>query len=48
MSAFDKLAGKLAKKKGVSNPRALAAFIGDQKYGKSGMAKKAVAARRGK
>jgi hypothetical protein len=48
MSAFDKLAGKLAKKKGVSNPRALAAFIGDQKYGKAGMAKKAAAARRGK
>ena len=39
MSAFDRLAGKLAGQKGVSNPRALAAYIGRQKYGASTMAK---------
>lgn len=37
MSAFDRLAQSLAGKKGVSNPRALAAYIGRQKYGSSTM-----------
>lgn len=31
---FDKLKGKLAKKKGVEDPGALAASIGQKKYGK--------------
>lgn len=38
MSAFDQLAAKLAQRPGVTNPRALAASIGDRKYGKSTMA----------
>lgn len=42
-SAFKKLEGKLAKKKGVSDPGALAAYIGTEKYGKAGMAAKAKA-----
>lgn len=45
-SDFSKLEGKLAHRKGVTNPRALAAYIGDKKYGKEGMAKKAAAARK--
>jgi hypothetical protein len=45
-SKFKKLEGKLAKRKGVTNPGALAAYIGDKKYGKEGMAKKSAAARR--
>lgn len=45
-SAFDKLAGKLAKKKGVTDPRALAAVIGRRKYGAAGMAAKAAAGRK--
>ena len=32
-SAFDQLAAKLAQRKGVSDPRALAAAIGRRKYG---------------
>jgi hypothetical protein len=40
-SNFNKLAGKLAGQKGVTNPRALAAYIGRQKYGASTMAKAA-------
>ena len=40
-SNFDKLAGKLASRPGVTNPRALAAYIGDRKYGASNMAKAA-------
>jgi hypothetical protein len=48
MSAFDKLAGKLAKKKGVTDPRGLAYVIGRNKYGAAGMSKKAAAERRGK
>lgn len=38
MSAFDQLAAKLAQRKGVSDPRALAASIGRKKYGASNMA----------
>lgn len=45
-SAFNRLAGKLGKRKGVKNPRALAAYIGRKKYGKKGMARKAAAGRR--
>jgi len=37
MSAFDALAAKLASRPGVTNPRALAASIGDRKYGKATM-----------
>ena len=33
MSAFDELAAKLAQRKGVTDPRALAAAIGRRKYG---------------
>lgn len=46
MSKFSKLAGKLAHKKGVKNPKAVAAAIGRKKYGAKGMAKKAAAARK--
>lgn len=41
MSNFDKLAGKLAQRPGVTNPNALAAFIGRQKFGAGNMAKAA-------
>ena len=44
MSAFDRLAAKLAKKPGVNNPRALAATIGRKKVGNEVMSE---AARRG-
>lgn len=40
-SNFDKLANKLASRPGVSNPRALAAYIGRKKYGASTMGKAA-------
>lgn len=46
MSKFNILAGKLAKKPNVTNPRGLAAYIGRMKYGAAGMAKKAAAGRR--
>lgn len=45
-SAFDQLAAKLAKRKGVTNPRGLAYVIGMHKYGKGGMSAKAAAGRR--
>ena len=48
MSKFSKLSNKLGKRKGVTNPDALAAYIGREKYGKKGMAKKAAAGRRKK
>lgn len=41
MSAFNQLASKLASRPGVTNPRALAAYIGEKKYGKSTMGKAA-------
>lgn len=44
-SKFDKLKNKLAHRKGVTDPGALAAYIGREKYGKAGMAKKAAAGR---
>lgn len=39
MSAFDQLASKLAGRPGVTDPRALAAYIGRKKYGGATMAK---------
>lgn len=36
---FQKLEGELAHRKGVSNPAALAAYIGRKKYGAKRMAK---------
>ena len=38
---FDKLKGKLAHQKGVTNPGALAASIGRKKYGKAAFQKHA-------
>lgn len=43
---FARLQASLARRKGVRNPRALAAWIGRRKYGKAGMARKAAAGRR--
>lgn len=43
---FKKLKNKLAHKKGVTDPAALAASIGRKKYGAAGMAKKAAAGRK--
>ena len=43
---FKRLKKKLAKRKGVKNPAALAAFIGRKKFGKRKMAKMAAAGRR--
>lgn len=43
---FAALKSKLAKRKGVSNPGALAASIGRKKYGKSKMAKMAARGRK--
>lgn len=45
-SKFAKLTAQLGRRKGVRNPRALAAWIGDRKYGKAGMARKAAASRK--
>jgi|HubBroStandDraft_4_1064222.scaffolds.fasta_scaffold01801_10 hypothetical protein len=45
-SKFARLTATLGRRKRVRNPRALAAWIGDRKYGKAGMARKAAAARR--
>lgn len=47
-SKFAKMTRKLAARKGVRNPKALAAHIGNRKYSKAGMAKKAAAGRRKK
>jgi hypothetical protein len=43
---FKKLEGELSHKKGVSNPGALAAYIGRRKYGAAKMAKMSAAARK--
>lgn len=46
---FAKLSAQLGSRKGkekVSNPDALAAYIGRKKYGAKGMAKKAVAGKK--
>lgn len=45
-SKFARLERSLAHRKGVHNPRALAAWIGDKKYGKRAMARKAATSRR--
>lgn len=45
-SRFDKLAGKLSHRKGVTHPRALAAYIGRKKYGKKRFAQMSAAGRR--
>jgi hypothetical protein len=47
VSKFKKLSSQLAKK-GATNPDALAAYIGNKKYGRKKMAKKSVAGRRKK
>lgn len=44
-SKFEKLQAKLAKRKDVEDPAALAAWIGRKKYGKAKMAKMAAAGR---
>lgn len=45
-SNFKRLEAKLARRKGVTDPAALAAHIGDEKYGVEGMAKKSAESRR--
>ena len=45
---FARLKAKLGKRKGVTNPGALAAWIGRRKYGATRMAKWAAAGRRRK
>lgn len=46
MSAFDELAEKLARRKGVTDPKALAAVIGRKKLGAKAFNAKAAAGRR--
>lgn len=41
MSAFKQMAARLAKRPGVTNPDALAAYIGRKRYGSATMAKAA-------
>lgn len=43
---FSKLEHKLAHEKGITNPAAVAAHIGREKYGAAGMAKKSAAGRK--
>lgn len=43
---FKELEGKLAKRKGVENPGALAAYIGRKKYGPAKMASMAAKGRK--
>lgn len=45
---FNKLKNKLSHEKGITNPGALAAKIGREKYGKDGMAAKAAAGKKKK
>lgn len=45
---FEKLVRILAKRKGIKNPRALAAWIGRRKYGKAGFQKLAATGRKRK
>lgn len=45
---FKALSKKIGKKKGVSNPDAIAAVIGREKYGKTKMAKMAAAGKKKK
>ena len=46
MSRFSKLANKLAHKKGVTNPKAVAAVIGRRKYGAKKFSQMAAAGKR--
>lgn len=48
MSKFTVLAGKLAHKPNVTNPKGLAAYIGRMKLGQKEMTRRSVAARKGK
>jgi hypothetical protein len=48
LSNFKKLSNKLAKRKGVGDPDALAAYIGRKKLGRKEMARRAVAGRKAK
>ncbi|MDA8316507.1 MAG: hypothetical protein M0010_15260 [Actinomycetota bacterium] len=45
-SRFSRLERSLAHRKGVRHPRALAAWIGDRKYGKAEMARRSATSRR--
>lgn len=45
-SEFMKLEKKLARRKGVKNPRALAAYIGDETIGKHEMAERSAESRK--
>lgn len=45
-SKFARLTAQLGRRPGVRDPRGLAAWIGDRKYGKERMARKSAAARR--
>lgn len=47
-AAFKKLSAKLAKKPGVTNPKALAAVIGRKKLGTKKMTKLAIAGKKAK
>lgn len=46
MSKFEVLEHKLSKRKDVTDPAGLAAYIGRKKYGARGMAQKSAAGRR--
>ena len=43
---FKKMVQKLSHKKGIDNPKAVAAMIGRKKYGQAAMTKKSVAGRK--
>lgn len=43
---FSRLTKQLANKPGVTNPTALAAYIGDKKYGKAKMSRMAAAGKK--
>lgn len=45
-SKFKRLEGKLSKRPGVTDPAALAAYIGDRKYGAKEMGEKSAASRK--
>lgn len=45
-SKFKRLEGKLARRPGVTDPAALAAYIGDKKFGAKAMGEKSAASRK--
>jgi hypothetical protein len=45
VTAFDKLSAKLGKRKGVTNPKALAAYIGMKSLGKAEFERRSKAGR---